>query len=239
MKFAIVEGHRQEAAPALKGQCPHCNSTMVAKCGTLRVWHWSHQAVIECDRWWEPETEWHRDWKNKFPIDWQEKIQWAVDGEKHIADVKTARHRVIEFQNSSIKREERRAREAFYEKMVWVVNGLRRKRDKAISMRTMHPWDHTAQTYVVASALCALTRDWLRSDAPVFFDFGGTEEDARLGVPVLWRLSQKDINGLAQLRPIAVTNFMEWLLMGAPLEVIPSGVTPPPVAMALSRRRRM
>ena len=85
---------------------------MIAKCGEQRVWHWAHQGTRTCDRWWEPETKWHRDWKNQFPKDWQEVIHQS-DGEKHIAGVKTESGMVIEFQHSFLRRDEREARENF------------------------------------------------------------------------------------------------------------------------------
>src|ERR1700733_8979392 len=111
MKFAEVEGLRREASPRLSGKCFVCDGPTIARCGQIRVRHWAHQTGHTCDHWWEPETEWHRDWKNRFPEHWQEIIQSAVDGTKHIADVKTASGLVIEFQHSSIKPNEREARE--------------------------------------------------------------------------------------------------------------------------------
>ena len=135
MKFALIEGRRREAQPNLLGQCPSCERPMVAKCGEERIWHWAHQGTRTCDSWWEPETEWHRAWKGKFPIAWQEVIHPAENGEKHIADVKTDHGWVIEFQYSFIKPDERRSRNAFYPKLVWVVNGTRRKRDRAQFLR--------------------------------------------------------------------------------------------------------
>src|SRR5262245_8008532 len=106
MKFAVVEGERREAQPGLAGECPFCRDAMIAKCGEVRVWHWAHWGTRTCDRWWEPETEWHRAWKNHFPVGWQEKIHTSEDGEKHFADVKTESGLVIEFQNSHLHRDE-------------------------------------------------------------------------------------------------------------------------------------
>src|SRR5262249_54087915 len=97
MKFAVVEGERREAQRGLSAKCPVCGDAMIAKCGEIRDWHWSHRVTRTCDRWWEPETEWHRNWKNQFPEHWQEIIQRSDDGEKHIADVKTDRGIVLEF----------------------------------------------------------------------------------------------------------------------------------------------
>jgi len=62
---------------------------MIAKCGQHRMWHWAHWKSKACDPWWEPETEWHRSWKNQFPVAWQEIGHTAQSGERHRADVKT------------------------------------------------------------------------------------------------------------------------------------------------------
>lgn len=130
MKFALVNGERQEAQPSLSGKCPICGDPMVAKCGEVKIWHWAHQGTRTCDPWSENETEWHRDWKEQFPLHWQEFVQRAENGERHIADVKTDGGWVIEFQYSYLRPDERRSRNAFYGKLVWVVNGVRRKRDQ-------------------------------------------------------------------------------------------------------------
>ncbi len=184
MKFALANGQRQEPQPNLPGECPGCGSPMVARCGNVRVRHWAHRGRRHCDSWWENETEWHRDWKGHFPVDWQEIVHHAEDGERHIADVKTGDDWVIEFQHSYIKPEERRSREGFYPKLVWVVDGLRRKRDEAGFQRAL---EHTA-TDVGANAPLrkiwrhegALLRDWAGGSAHVFFDFGDEQ--------VLWWL---------------------------------------------------
>src|SRR6476469_5444493 len=98
MKYAVIEGKRQEAQPDLSGKCPDCAGEVIARCGDVRVWHWAHWRTRDCDRWSEPETEWHRAWKNHFPKDWQERIHWSESGEKHIADVQPERGIVLEFQ---------------------------------------------------------------------------------------------------------------------------------------------
>src|SRR6266702_3722476 len=95
MKFAIVNGQRQEAQPNLSGKCPTCDHPMVAKCGEVRMWHWAHQGSRFCDPWWENETEWHRAWKGQFPVNWQEVVHQTETGEKHISDVKTDRAQLL------------------------------------------------------------------------------------------------------------------------------------------------
>lgn len=182
---------------------------MVAKCGDHRVWHWAHRGARMCDRWWEPETEWHRSWKNEFPKDWQEIVHFASDGEKHVADVKTAGGMVIEFQHSFLKPEERAARETFYRKMVWVVDGRRRKRDaeqllKCIGQRVfarppfiLHVTNHQG---------CALLRDWNVSPVPVYFDLGTREEN---GTRVFWRRDPISRNSNIYLTPVSRDSFLK------------------------------
>jgi hypothetical protein len=181
-----------------------------------------------CDHWWEPETEWHRNAKNNFPVEWQEIVHRAENGEKHIADVKTDKGYVIEFQYSDLKPEERRSREAFYGPMDWVVNGLRRKRDKATfyeGINALRPYDPVAQRvlrYKMLSDECALLRDWAGSTRDVFFDFGATEEDAaRFGQPVLWHLHAKSPAGWAILTPVPVAWFIASRRNGTSLHAMP------------------
>ncbi len=175
MKFALVNGQRQEAQPNLSGECRFCGSPMVAKCGETRVWHWAHKGRRLCDSWWENETEWHRAWKDQFAAEYQEIIHHAEDGERHISDVKTGDGWVIEFQHSSIRPDERRSREAFYGSLIWVVDGLRRKRDEAHFSRAWDTGESSPPRWSkrrVSSAESALLRDWAGSRAHVFFDFG-------------------------------------------------------------------
>jgi competence protein CoiA len=114
MRFALVGNERTPPARSLKGLCPGCGSEMIAKCGTERIHHWAHRGARFCDDWWEPETEWHRNWKLSFPAEWQEVIGYSESGEKHIADVRTERGFTLELQNSHIQPEERQAREQHY-----------------------------------------------------------------------------------------------------------------------------
>jgi len=124
MKYSFVDNERMEAFKGGKGICILCKKETIAKCGTRIVHHWAHKTIFECDSWWENETEWHREWKSKFPKEWQEVVHFDEEtGEKHIADIKTDKGLVIELQNSPISIEELNSREAFYKKLIWIVNG--------------------------------------------------------------------------------------------------------------------
>lgn len=206
MQFALVNGLRSKAEPGLVGVCQSCPLPMIPKCGRLRAWHWAHKGLRQCDPWWE-ETEWHVGWKDKFPSDWQEVLQRAQDGEKHIADVKTPDGRVIEFQHSRIKDEERHARESFYKSMIWVVNGLARKRDRPSFESVLR---RMSENWMAHSGWkeCALLRDWVGRPVDVFFDFGE---------PNLWHLHPSP-EGCVILSAVPVTVFLEKLRTGMPFE---------------------
>jgi competence protein CoiA len=207
MKLADIEGQGREAQPGLSATCRYCGAAMIAKCGDHRVWHWAHRSVRVCDPWWETETEWHRAWKNEFPADWQEVIQFSQTGEKHIADVKTQSGMVIEFQHSFLKAEERAARELFYRKMVWVVNGRRRKRDAAQLSECIRPCVRGHPPFILYVANheeCALLRDWKSSPVPVYFDLG--IED---GAHVFWRRDPISRDGMVYLSCMSREDFLQ------------------------------
>jgi hypothetical protein len=207
---------------------------MIAKCGEHRVHHWAHRANCSCDHWWEPETAWHRDWKNKFPEDWQEAI-YQSDGKKHYADVKTESGKVIEFQHSFLRRDEREARENFYRNMVWVVDRLRRVRDRPRFFEAFGRASSSSRpkaskvkdkplTYALRTDEHPLLRDWADSHSPVFFDFGDDdfEDDSEpvdlpsFGEPVLWLLDPHSPKGEAHLMPVLKTSFLDTCLKGLP-----------------------
>ncbi len=176
MRFALIDNQRVEAEPKLKGYCPVCNERVIAKCGKQRIHHWAHLGDTNCDKWYEPETEWHRAWKNKFPTEQQECILYDdKSGEKHIADVRTAHGLVIEFQHSFLNPDERAARETFYKNMVWVVDGTRLKRDYSRFQEHQGYFRslNKAGFFSVDSIGKCFPVNWVQSSVPVIFDFSG------------------------------------------------------------------
>jgi competence protein CoiA len=175
MKYALVNNERQEPKPGLIGKCQCCNSAVIAKCGNQKIWHWAHKTKVECDPWWE-ESDWHRAWKEQFPKEWQEIIHKAENDEKHIADVKTDRGFVIEFQHSHLDPQERVAREIFYQNMVWVVDGTRLKKDYP---RFLEGRKHIKTGYKNGFFLVHFPEEcfpiaWVESSKVVIFDFKST-----------------------------------------------------------------
>jgi hypothetical protein len=206
MQYADIEGVRREAQPDLVGKCPDCGHAMVAKCGQQRVWHWAHWKSKDCDPWWEPETEWHRSWKNQFPVAWQEIGHIAQSGERHRADVKTEKGLVLEFQYAALSETERVSREEFYPRLIWVVHAGRRLRDRKKFFALLRPVRVASQlpTFTIHRADgSALLRDWGKSCAPVYFDFGETEQAA------LWRLYPHSGDVSAYVTPVARAEFVK------------------------------
>jgi len=153
-KAINIEG--KKITPNYSGEiafCDFCKEKVIGKCGKIYIWHWQHVKNANCDLWKEGETDWHRDWKNKFPFDWQEKII-QKNGKKHIADVFTKDGIVIEFQNSTISSSTIAQRERFYGKMIWVINSQTFKDNlvtENISDKLLEELDH--RYFIKQSAL--------------------------------------------------------------------------------------
>lgn len=177
MRFAVLNNQRIEATPSATGICPGCGAKMLARCGTKKVWHWAHKGRRHCDHWWENETEWHRDWKNRFQSEWQEVPARDEAGELHIADIKTPYGLVIEFQHSAIKLDEVEKRTVFYGQIIWIVDGNRRPTDR-IQYERMLSENYPQRIdgvdiYTVHYKETRLLKEWGSLGKIVGFDFGG------------------------------------------------------------------
>jgi len=137
MLFAAVNGEKVEAKPGTTGVCPLCDRSVFSKCGEINVWHWAHHRDQSCDNWYEPETEWHKNWKLAFGKELSE-IVISKEGVRHIADIQTKENVIIELQNSTIQIDVIRRRERFYgERMLWIVNGKPFKNNFTINSRSV------------------------------------------------------------------------------------------------------
>jgi hypothetical protein len=106
----------QEKISAIKGVpavCPGCNGPVIARIGSVVIPHWAHQKNSNC-AYSEGETEWHLDWKAKFP-----KENCEIRMENHRADV-FINNVVLEFQSVTPDLEKIQAREGFYKEMYWI-----------------------------------------------------------------------------------------------------------------------
>ncbi|WP_404943694.1 competence protein CoiA [Rhizobium ruizarguesonis] len=223
----------------MRALCASCNAGVVAKCGSKRVWHWAHMGVRNCDPWWEPETEWHRNWKNRFPSYWQEIRRKAITGDLHIADVETEAGTVIEFQHSNISPIERSSRVHFYERMVWVVDGTRLKRDlptfyQAVSNRL--PFKSHPATWLLPIDDAPILERWMGSRCPVYIDFGDTpySEITPENEPILWRLKFEIDRRSVTAIPVRLSSFIAQHTTGEKLQ----GYGHPRARMIQAMRRR-
>jgi len=210
MRFALSNNERIEATKGAKGVCPCCGNDLVAKCGEINIHHWSHKKKCD-DHWWENETEWHRNWKNYFPKEWQEIIHYDESGERHIADVKTPDDWVIEFQHSAIKREERLSRNNFYNKnsrLIWVVDCKRRKTDvKQFTNELSKSFSTDNPEILEVYEDSRLLKEWKNNDSYVFLDFGDTDvsgSDFWCMFPIAYR-------GVAFVMRISRSKFIDYL----------------------------
>ena len=211
LRFAIVDGEKVEAKKGIRGACPHCGGEVIAKCGQVRIHHWAHKKGQSCDPWLAVQTEWHLNWKDEFPEAWQE-ISCAdpKSGERHIADVKTPHGFVIEFQYSAIKPEEVQSREAFYNRMIWVVNGWRRDGDRSRlpeAWDRVSPMEQASKVRMISTAGEPLLRDWAGSSKHVFFDF--RDRTGAGSWEMLWWMSPRSDRDRAFVAPFPRARFVE------------------------------
>lgn len=164
MIFAIGNnGKRIRADKTVNAICPCCKTDVIARIGKINIPHWAHKSV-DCDHWHEPETDWHLNWKAKFP---DSNVEQTIG--PHRADVVTDLGVVIEFQNSPISPEEIFERESFYQNMIWVFN-LSEASDRFLSVnrgthhtfRFFHPRKHISYC-----------------EKPIYLDFGNRMFEVR------------------------------------------------------------
>lgn len=147
---------------------------------------------------------------------------------------------VLEFQHSPLSRVEREARESFYKKMAWVVDGTRRVRDRAqffSSLRTASYALPNPLTLEIHHAESALLRDWASSGGFVFFDFGDVSEPddcLRFDTPILWRVMPDNTKGSVLVSPVPKAAFIHAYLTGSPL----GGFNYPAAAQVIAARAR-
>lgn len=122
MIWGIKDNQRIKATPKQKAFCPLCKEELIAKCGEIKIWHFAHKSGNECDAFFEPESEWHINWKNEFPVTQQE-VMIKKGIKYHIADIKTKTGKVIELQHSPISKKDVEKREEFYDDMIWLLDG--------------------------------------------------------------------------------------------------------------------
>lgn len=174
MLFAELDtGEKIRARANVEGYCPQCRGLMVAKLGEIMVHHWAHVSNKNCDTWSDGETRWHLAWKSRFPLHTVE--QRVTRGDVwHVADVLLPDGIAIEFQHSSISPVDIAAREAFYQRVIWVLDvkdAADRFDFKSDGEQIKFKWDQPRRSFEL-------------SNCPVVLDFG----DGRMFSVTRWSI---------------------------------------------------
>lgn len=130
MLLAKIDDTLIEAHPNMRASCPHCNDDVIAKCGTVKIWHWAHKNN-ECVYKTEPETEWHLQWKT-----WAKEHGFKIEirSNNHIFDAfNPVTKTVFEFQHSPISQEELKDRSFNAIRAGYLINWIFDYRDKHIN----------------------------------------------------------------------------------------------------------
>lgn len=185
MIWAQIENKKILASPKAIAFCTMCEEKVIAKCGKIYVWHWSHIHKKDCDEWFESESVWHLLWKKTFGKSRSE-ITILKGEKKHRADVLTESGIVIELQNSPISRETIIEREEFYgEKMLWILNGQPFKQSYEFVFEKMNPYALSNNSKIKKEAIrknirveiplikwFSPKRNWQVAQRNIFIDFG-------------------------------------------------------------------
>ncbi len=123
MLYAIDEKTERKIKPepGLTAVCSYCESPVIAKCGSINIWHWAHKSLNDCDVWGEGETNWHLEWKSHFNQN-QVEINIKKDNSLHRADIVLNDGTIVELQHSFITPETISERESFYGNMIWIFD---------------------------------------------------------------------------------------------------------------------
>lgn len=185
IRYALVDGRKIEPIPGAKGICPGCKGSVIAKCGNIKVHHWAHQKIENCDKWWEPMSQWHIDWQSNFPVEWREVIiRCPNSGEFHRADIYTPNGLTIEFQNSTLPKEEIEKRNAFYGRLIWVVTAERFNEQFLVRTAIPNPnsqllinYNFVVDSNGLASEILFQLKDELKIHGPAVKNFSLKDEE--------------------------------------------------------------
>lgn len=113
----LYDAHHRLAEPGLRSTCRACGQELLAKCGSIKIWHWAHR-VADCDPWASPESQWHLLWKQRLEAAGAD-IEVPIDN--HRADVVFTDGRILELQGNYLPYDAIQQREAFYGKqLAWL-----------------------------------------------------------------------------------------------------------------------
>ena len=120
MLYATLDGKRIRPVRGARAKCPSCGEVVEAKCGQIKVHHWTHRPGSSCGESADM-SEWHVNWQLQVVPEATEVVL-----SPRRADLRGNDGIVIELQHSAISTEEIGAREAHYGHMVWMFDATER-----------------------------------------------------------------------------------------------------------------
>ena len=106
--------------PGARARCLQCSDILIAKCGEINRWHWSHTGDAICSG--EGEGAWHLAWK-QWAKNQGAEVEWATS--PHRADIAWPDGRIWECQTNYTDGATIRKREEHYgENLTWVYRWL-------------------------------------------------------------------------------------------------------------------
>jgi len=116
-----------DAYPHIITFCQNCGHRLHPACVTpgniyLKHPYFFHDVGVECDTWYEPVTDWHRDWQEIVSLD-QREVSIEKGNVGHIADIYLPQPKiVIELQYSNFPIDIKLKRDAFYDRIFWLTH---------------------------------------------------------------------------------------------------------------------
>jgi competence protein CoiA len=126
MRYALDEDSKkiETEYSGQRTRCSGCEKEVTGKIYRKKKNHWAH-LIRDCDKWYEPISDWHIKWQDYFPKENQEVTLYDENNEEfHRADILLNNGSVIEIQNSPIAINEVSQREKFYNRngLIWILN---------------------------------------------------------------------------------------------------------------------
>lgn len=126
--------------------CPCCGSSVLQRRGKVNAHHFAHFKDSICkDTWHYDMTEWHQEWQNRFPKEYQEIVK-TKDNQIHRADVLIEDKKIVfEFQHSPLSSDEFEDRNLFYNslgyKVIWIFDVEEQYKNEAITNNSSDAWN--------------------------------------------------------------------------------------------------
>jgi hypothetical protein len=166
--YGLIDGQMQRPGmpEPRRSKCPECGATLIAKTGTIVVWHWAHEHISpDCP--YAGESAWHLAWKARGLDGTQE--AWHPDLKRR-ADVYSPAGIAVEFQHSRLSKVDVIARERDWEHRVcWIFDASHDYRSGQIEL-----YDETLRWYGTPQMILAAVRPlkWAGWGCRTFLDLG-------------------------------------------------------------------